>query len=447
MSRPVNCDTDGDTGIRKPKKFCIRTQTRQIFLGLFAMTPAIRHAYNRALRPVLALFATASVAACAANVSSQSSSEKSLLQTQLTSPSGLRNRPVKIGMLLPLAGLDQSAAVAKSLKQSAEMALFERDDPNVQLIVKDAGGTEAGAQAAATLAIADGAEILIGPLFARAVPGAATVARQAGIPVLALSNDANVAGGGVYLMSFLAEQEVDRIVEFSIRRGKRQFAALIPENSYGALVEDAFRGSVARHGGAIRILERYPMRTNAMLKPAQRVVQAIQHAADAGLPIDALFVPGGRETLPNLGPILAYSGINANTIQLLGTGAWDYPNIGREAAFIGGWHAGPDPSAWRGFSERFARTFGQTPPRIATLSYDAVNFAITLASRSDNDPFSALNITGLNGHVGIDGLVRLTPEGLPLRSLAILEVQKFSTSIVDPAPSSLELRTVSSVTY
>ncbi len=392
-----------------------------------------------------ALATAALAAACSANLGQQSAATSPLVNTTQTQKPAASKRQTKIAVLLPLAGIDQSAAIAKSMKQAAEMALFERDDPNVQLVVKDDGGTRTGAQTAATHAIADGAEIIIGPLFSHSVPGAALVARQANIPVLALSNDARIAGNGVYLMSFLVEQEVDRIVEFSINRGKRQLAALIPQNAYGEIVEAAFRKSVTRHGGSIRVLERYPVRSNAMLKPAQRVMAAIQRAEKAGLPIEALFVPGGQETLPNLAPILAYSGVKSKDVQLLGTGAWDYPNIGRESALVGGWYVGPDPSAWSNFAERFTRTFGHTPPRIASLAFDAVSYAMTLAAESESNPFSAANITRLNGYVGVDGLVQLTPSGRPLRSLAVLEVQRFAPRVIDPAPNRLGPQTLSSV--
>lgn len=398
------------------------------------------------MRAALALCALA-LSGCSANLGSGQAPTANATAPQFTTASKPRAQtPVKIGVLLPLGGFDQSAAVAKSLKQAAEMALFERDDPNVQLIVKDDGGTQNGAQAAATHAIADGANIIVGPLFAGAVPGAALVARQANVPVMALSNNQKVAGPGVYLMSFLVEQEIDRVVSFATQRGKRQFAALIPDNRYGQIVETAFRQSVTRYGGALRVLERYPTRPNGMLKPAKRVMEAVKRAASAGLPIDALFVPGGQDTLPNLGPILAYQGFNDHGIQLLGTGAWDYPAIGRQEIFHGGWYAGPDPASWRNFAERFTRTFGHSPPRIASLAFDAVNFAIALAAGgAGGQPFATHNITRMNGYVGVDGHVKFFPSGLSERSLAILEVQKFGTRVIDPAPSANRPQTVSAV--
>ena len=48
------------------------------------------------------------------------------------------------------------------------------------------------------LAIEDGADIIIGPLFGPAVSAAGQVARQAGIPIIAFTTDTTVAGDDPY---------------------------------------------------------------------------------------------------------------------------------------------------------------------------------------------------------------------------------------------------------
>lgn len=357
--------------------------------------------------------------------------------TAALAPQPASTRPaVKIALLLPLGGMGDTAAVAKSMKQAAEMALFERNDPSVQLITKDDGGTATGARAAADAAIKDGAEIILGPLLSPAVAGAAPVAREAGVPILAFSNDAQNAGNGVYLLSYLAEQEVDRIVAFAAARGKRRFAALIPDDAYGNAVEAAFRAAVTRAGGTVSIVERYPPAANGMLGPTKRIVEAIKSGEDELAPVDALFLPGGREALPQIGPVIAYSGLDTTKVKLLGTGAWDFPSLGRDDAFVGGWYPSPDPMPWRSFAERFGKTFGSAPPRLASVAYDAVGMAITLSANPVGARFTADNLTRPQGFVGVDGLVRFDGSGLSERGLAVLEVQKFGAAVVDPAPAS-----------
>lgn len=383
---------------------------------------------------LIAPMAVGLLGACATGLNSDQSTTAAVSPAEREKEA---RRPVRIAMLLPLAGYDQTAVVAKSMKQAGEMALFERDNPNVQLVVKDDKGTPEGARAAAEEALRDGAEIILGPLLAKSVPGAASVARARGVPVIAFSNDPAVAGNGVYLMSFMAGPEVERIVSFAASQGKRRFAALIPEDAYGRMIEPAFRAAVLRAGGVVVHSETYPRQANGLHAPARRLIEAIKRDEAEGQPIDALFLPGGQDTLPQIGPLLALGGVDPSRVKLLGTGAWEYPNIGRDAAFVGGWYPGPDPSGWRDFSERFAKTFGTAPPRLASLAYDAVSIAITLSANPPGQRYTPQTLARPEGFSGVDGPVAFTPDGYSERGMAVLEVQTFGSSVVDAAPSNL----------
>src|SRR3974390_1238343 len=158
------------------------------------------------------------------------------------------NGQVRVALILPLSARGNAGVAARSMKNAAEMALAEFKQPNVQLLVKDDAGNPQTAQAAAQQAVAEGAEIIVGPLFAQSVSAGASVARPRAIPVIAFSTDASVAARGVYLLSFLPETDVRRIVEDAISRGKRSFGALLPDNAYGTVVEAAFQQEVARRG-------------------------------------------------------------------------------------------------------------------------------------------------------------------------------------------------------
>ena len=72
-------------------------------------------------------------------------------------------------------------------------------------------------------AIADGNRLILGPLLAEDVRAAAPVARRAGVPVIAFSNDESVAGDGVYIMGFTPDQSIGRVVSFARTQGSEQF--------------------------------------------------------------------------------------------------------------------------------------------------------------------------------------------------------------------------------
>lgn len=345
-----------------------------------------------------------------------------------------KTQPARIALLLPMGGFGEAAQIARGMKQAAEMALFDADNPAIQLLVKDDGGTPEGARRATENAIAEGAEIVLGPLFGKAVPGAAEAARPSRIPVLTFSNDPQVAGRDVYLMSFPASEEVHRVVRFAAERGKHRFVALIPATPYGRAVEPAFRSALQSAGAELVVIETYASDANGILHSAKRILDVIKSAEASGKPVDALFLPSGPDEIARLGPLIAYSGIDTAKVKLIGTSAWDVPVTARDDVLVGGWYAASDPAAWTEFSAKFQKTFGRAPPRLATLAYDAMTMAIQLSNVPPPARYSTEALTRATGFNGIDGALRYKADGTIERSLAVMEIEKYRSILIDAAP-------------
>jgi ABC-type branched-subunit amino acid transport system substrate-binding protein len=177
-------------------------------------------------------------------------------------PLAVGNGQVKVGLILPLSAAGNAGVAAQSMKNAAEMALAEFQNPNIQLLIKDDGGSPQGAQQVTQQALGEGAEIILGPLFAASVPATAQLTRARGVSVIAFSTDSSVAGRGVYLLSFLPESDVNRIVDYSASIGKKSFAALLPDNPYGNVVEAAFKQAVGRKGRIVAF-EKYSVDRSA----------------------------------------------------------------------------------------------------------------------------------------------------------------------------------------
>src|ERR1700675_3169504 len=209
-------------------------------------------------------------------------------------PLAVGNGQVKVGLILPLSAAGNAGVAAQSMKNAAEMALAEFQNPNIQLLIKDDGGNPQGAQQGTQQALDEGAEIILGPLFASSVAATAQLARTRGVSVIAFSTDSSVAGRGVYLLSFLPESDVYRIIEYAAGTGKRSFAALLPENAYGNVVEAAFKQAVSRRGGRIVAFEIYGADGAA---GAQRVTQALGQADALLLADDGDSVVGVADAL------------------------------------------------------------------------------------------------------------------------------------------------------
>jgi hypothetical protein len=344
-------------------------------------------------------------------------------------PAVAGNGQVKVGLVLPLSASGNAAVAALSMKNSAEMALAEFQNPNIQLLIRDDGGSPQGAQQGTQQALDEGAEIILGPLFAQSVSVVGQVARARNIPVIAFSTDTNVASAGVYLLSFLPESDVERIVQYAASTGKRSYAALIPDNPYGTVVEAAFKQAVARRNGQLIALERYPHDKAGMAGPIRNVVQSAAR-------IDALFIPDGGDTVPDIVQALANAGVNLKKIQLLGTGLWDDPRISSNPTLDGGWYAAPDGAGYRGFADRYRARYKQEPGRTATLSYDAVALIAALVKTQGTQRFSTAVLTNPSGFTGIDGLFRFRADGTNERGLAVLRVTASGSQIISPPPKS-----------
>jgi branched-chain amino acid transport system substrate-binding protein len=326
-----------------------------------------------------------------------------------------------------LSGTGNAGVAAQSMRNAAEMALAEFNSPDLQLLVKDDGGSAPGAQQAAQQAVEEGAEIILGPLFALTVGPVGQVARARGIPVIAFSTDANVAARGVYLLSFLPESDVDRIIGYAASQGKRSFAALVPDNAYGTVVEAAFKQSVTRRGGRVVALERYPLDRAQMQGPVRNVAQAAGRA-------DAIFIPDGAEAVPTVVQTLNASGIDTKRVQLLGSGLWEDAQIFSNPQLEGAWYAGPDSTGFRNFSGRYRSRYGQDPVRTASLAYDAVALVAALVKTQGKQRFSQEVLTNSSGFTGIDGLFRFRPDGTNQRGLAVLQVTPTGGQIISPPP-------------
>lgn len=334
---------------------------------------------------------------------------------------------VRVGLILPLSAGGNAGTVALSMKNAAEMALVEFSSPNVQLLVKDDGGTSAGAQQAAQQALAEGAEIIIGPLFAHSVGVVGAAARQRGVPVIAFSTDVSVAARGVYLLSFLPESDVDRIVDYAVASGKRSFAAMLSEGAYGNVVEGEFKQTVARKGARIVALERYALDPVKMQAPAKLVAQAARGA-------DTVFIPEGPEVVPSVVQALISAGLDPKRVQLAGTGLWDDPRIFNDARLHGGWYAAPDGTGFRNFVGRYRERYNQEPVRTATLAYDAAALVAALVKTQGPRRFSEQALTSSSGFSGIDGLFRFRPDGTNERGLAVMRVTPTGGQIISPPP-------------
>src|SRR5476649_2875207 len=223
--------------------------------------------------------------------------------------------PVRVGVILPFTSSSgPTRALAASMMKAAELAMFDAGNHNLLLMTADEGNGGANAANAAQQLLAQGAEVIVGPLFGPSLAAVAPIARDRGVPVLAFSTEKSVAGNGAYLLSFLPQNEVKRVIAYAMTQGHHNFAAMVPQNEYGDVVAGAFGEAVKSTGGSSVAVEHFASNTSVFTAPAGAVAKS-----DA----DAVLIAQGGVILRAIAPTLSLDGATRDKVKLLGTGLWD----------------------------------------------------------------------------------------------------------------------------
>lgn len=331
-----------------------------------------------------------------------------------------RNR---VALLVPLSGAN--AGVGKSIANATQLALLDTRNEQIRVTSYD---TATGAAAAAQRAIADGAQLILGPLLAENVREVSPLARQAGVPVIAFSNDAAVAGDGTYVLGYTPGQSIERVVDYAKSRGVTNFGGLVPNSLYGTRASTAFLRAVENNGGRVVSLQTYDR--------AAGVAAAVgRMAKDA--PFDGVLVADSGGTAAAAAPLLRQS---SPSTRILGTDLWNSDSaIAARGALDGAWFASVSNGLYRQYAIKYRARFGTAPYRLSSLGYDAVLLAARIARDwRVGTPFPEARLRSGEGYAGIDGAFRFGRDGVAERALEVQEIRGGATVTISPAPAGFD---------
>lgn len=349
---------------------------------------------------------------------------------------------VRAALLLPLSG--PQAAIGQALSNAAQLALFEIADAKFNLIPLDTKGTAEGAAAAAQAAMAQGADIVLGPVFSFEVKAAAPMVREQAIPLLAYTTDRSVAGTGIYALGFLPGPQVARVLAHAHEQGLRRIGVLARSDDYGRAVADAAREAAAAQGLELVAVDYYDPAATDFTQVVKRFAarKGVTAKGVPGSAYDAVLLPDDGVRLRNIASLLSYymSEGGAEVPRLLGTLLWDDPKLAAEPALVGGWYPAPPTVGHVAFEQRYAKAFGNLPARLgglAGIAYDSTALAAALARNGMGD-YGSATLQNPNGFAGVDGIFRLGANGIAERGLTVKEIAPTGSREVGAAPSTFQ---------
>ncbi|HEU0221846.1 MAG TPA: penicillin-binding protein activator [Paracoccaceae bacterium] len=343
------------------------------------------------------------------------------------------SRPVTVALLLPLGSADlERNRLGTSFLNAAKLAQADLEGASLDLRVYETAGEAERARAAAARALAEGAAIIVGPLFGQEAQAVGPAAAEGGVNVLTFSTTPAVAGGNVFLLGQTADTEADRLIAYVRAQGLGSVAVFHPQSPSGQAAAQAVSAAAARRGLPLRTVMDYP-RSFQGIQDRARDYAAV-HAADG------LVLPEGGQGLVSLAAFLSYYDVSPARTRFMGLGQWNSPITLREPALRGGWFVAPDPDLFAAFAARYRAAYGMEPTPIASLAYDGVAAvgALVAEARAEGDeyPFAIDRLTDPSGFVGVNGIFRFRRDGMIDRALAVMEVTPDGFRVLDPAPRS-----------
>lgn len=336
--------------------------------------------------------------------------------------------PARIAFLVPRTAPGNGAAVAKQLRNAAELAIEDLGSNVMELVIKDTGGTPAGAITATEEAINEGSSVILGPVFSSSVTSARSVIPQSNRPLIGFSSDPTAAGPGGYLISFLPDQLIGKSIDFALSQGRRSFASIVPSGAYGSLVERKIRSSLQTQGGTLLGITKYQYNNDS-------VQTAISDLVDAAKQADVIFIPDGGNSPVVIARQLKRAGVDLSQKLLMGTGQWRNSNLSAPD-LQGAIFADMDQTRFEVFKQRYSQRFGSEPTVNAALGYDAVLLVGGLLREKPGRQITRTEIERRQGFIGASGVFRFLADGRNERGLAIFRVENGQAVTIQPSPSS-----------
>lgn len=339
---------------------------------------------------------------------------------------------VTVALLVP-GGSGQAGddLLAKGLENAARLAIADLGGNSITLKVYNTAGQPAQAAAMATLAVSEGAQIILGPVFAQEANAAGVAVSGSGINVLSFSNNPDIAGNNVFILGPTFLNTAKRLSSYAVGQGQGRIMIVQDKNPAGDLARVAIERGIAAAGGVVAANGSYEFSQNGVVSAVPGIVASAKSSG-----ANAIFLTADTSgALPLITQLLSEAGLDPATTRYIGLTRWDIPQATLSLPGVqSGWFALPDPALFQQFQSRYATAYGEPPHPIAGLAYDGIAAVGALMKRGGEGGLSSAALSQGAGFVGVNGIFRLLPDGTNERGLAVAEIQNAQMVIVSPAP-------------
>ena len=341
-------------------------------------------------------------------------------------------KPVQVALLIPKS-YEETASIATSLEQAAQMAIADLGGIRIDLRVFDTAGNPEQAALVARQAVQEGAKIILGPLLAENAKAVGAAVADSGVNVLSFSNNASIAGNNVFVLGPTFNNTANRLVSYAASQGRTKAVIVHPRTLEGELGKAALENAAQSTPLEIVAIEAFEFSQKGVIDSVARIKDSVLETQ-----ADTLFLTSNTaRALPLLVQLLPEAGINPQDVQYIGLSRWDIPRQILELPGVqNGWFTSPSRQVSTSFKTRFTKGYGSPPHQLAGLAYDGLAAIGALVSTGQKNAVTKTALTQASGFQGVSGVFRFLADGTNERALAIAKIERKKVVLIDAAPVS-----------
>ena len=341
-------------------------------------------------------------------------------------------KPVQVALLIPKS-YEETASIATSLEQAAQMAIADLGGIRIDLRVFDTAGNPEQAALVARQAVQEGAKIILGPLLAENAKAVGAAVADSGVNVLSFSNNASIAGNNVFVLGPTFNNTANRLVSYAASQGRTKAVIVHPRTLEGELGKAALENAAQSTPLEIVAIEAFEFSQKGVIDSVARIKDSVLETQ-----ADTLFLTSNTaRALPLLVQLLPEAGINPQDVQYIGLSRWDIPRQILELPGVqNGWFTSPSRQVSASFKTRFTKGYGSPPHQLAGLAYDGLAAIGALVSTGQKNAVTKTALTQASGFQGVSGVFRFLADGTNERALAIAKIERKKVVLIDAAPVS-----------
>ena len=344
----------------------------------------------------------------------------------------------RAAVLLPLTGPYRQ--LGADLRNAVDMAVISLARPNFEVIFID---TANDARAAASEAVAAGANVIIGPLFSSQTAEVAPLAAEYNIPILSFSNNSSISAPGVWILGQQPEQELDAVLSYGlasltalegISRENIRVAVVTSDTAYGHKLRDFSLRRLDEFGVtqvSRLLLDQSMLDAEARLR--QTIRQFTRWSKESPDPIyDMVIIAGDADFTLRVAPVLVWHDLDPKKVRFIGPSQWSRTDTISEPSLQGGLYATVPRDRRLRFQAAWQKYFGEVASELAPLGFDAVAVASLLQPETAAEDI----LLRPTGFAGFSGVFRLYPDGSNRRQFEVRIINNGKSTVVRPADKS-----------